>query len=88
MRTLVAFAGGLLASIALAQVPSGGPYAMPKQVIAGGGARASGGSYALIGTLGQSAAGTTNGGNFALQQGFHSATTVGPLDPIFRNGFE
>lgn len=79
----------LLAAALAAQVPSGGPYSLPKQVIAGGGTRSSGGSYVLTDTAGQSAAGSASAGNYTLQQGFHSATSSGPLpDPLFRNGFE
>lgn len=89
MRMSVALAGGLLASVVLAQVPSGTPYALPKQVIAGGGMRASGGSYVLTGTLGQSATGPVSGGPYALQQGFHHSASIGPApDPVFQNGFE
>jgi hypothetical protein len=79
----------LLASAIAAQVPSGGSYSLPKQVIGGGGTRSSGGSYVLTGTAGQSATGPASAGNYALQQGFHTATSSGPLpDPLFRNGFE
>lgn len=83
-------AGALLLAAALAaQVPSGGPYSLPKQAIAGGGTRSSGGSYVLTDTAGQSAAGSASAGNYTLQQGFHTATSSGPLpDPLFRNGFE
>jgi hypothetical protein len=89
MRTSMAFAAWLLASVALAQVPSGGPYRLPKQVIAGGGERASGGSYQLTGTVGQSTTASITGSAYVLQQGFHSSTNTGSApDPIFRNGFE
>lgn len=89
-RTGVAGASALLLAAQLvAQVPTGGPYSLPKQVIAGGGTRSSGGSYVLTGTAGQSAAGPASAGNYALQQGFHSATSSGPLpDALFANGFE
>lgn len=89
IRALGGVAVLLLASSLVAQVPSGGPYSLPKQVIAGGGASASGGSYVLTGTVGQSATGPASAGNYALQQGFHTATSSGPLpDPLFHNGFE
>ena len=89
MRTSVAIAGLLLASVALAQVPSGGSYTLPKQAIAGGGVRASGGGFVLVGTVWQSATGQIGAGAYALQQGFHSASGAAPTpDPIFQNGFE
>lgn len=89
IRALGGIAVLLLASSLVAQVPSGGPYSLPKQVIAGGGTRSSGGSYVLTDTAGQPAAGPASAGNYALQQGFHNATSSGPLpDPLFRNGFE
>mgnify|MGYP000057622131 CR=1 FL=1 len=89
MRKSLVFAGFLVATAVAAQVPSGGPYSLPRQVIAGGGTRASGGSYVLTDSVGQSAAGPVSAGNYALQQGFHTASTSGPLpDTLFRNGFE
>lgn len=79
----------LLCAPVSSQVSSGGPYSLPKQAIAGGGTRSSGGSYVLTGTAGQSAAGPVSAGNYALQQGFHTPASSGPLpDPLFRNGFE
>lgn len=89
IRAVGGFAALLLAAQLIAQVPSGGPYSLPKQAIAGGGTRSSGGSYVLTGTAGQPAAGPASAGNCALQQGFHTATSSGPLpDPLFANGFE
>ncbi len=88
MRKTLVFAGFLATALA-AQVPSGGPYSLPKQAIAGGGASASGGSYVLTGTAGQPATGPSSAGSYALQQGFHTAISSGPQpDPLFRNGFE
>lgn len=89
MRAVGGIAALLLASALMAQVPSGGPYSLPKQVIAGGGGRSSGGSYVLTDTAGQPATGSASGGNYNLQQGFHTAMSSGPLpDELFRNGFE
>ena len=69
--------------------PSGGTYVLNKQVIAAGGNRSSGGSYQLVGTLGQNAAGRANAGGYQLQIGFHGAASNAPLhDSIFRNSFE
>lgn len=89
MRKSLVFAGFLVATALAAQVPTGGSYSLPRQVIAGGGNRASGGSYVLTVTAGQSATGPAGAGSYALQQGFHTASTSGPLpDALFRNGFE
>ena len=57
--------------------------------IAAGGNRSSGGSYQLVGTLGQNTAGRANAGGYQLQIGFHGAASNAPLpDSIFRNSFE
>jgi hypothetical protein len=69
-----------------AGVPAGGSYSLRKQVIAGGGAASSGGSYSLAGTVGQSVTGPTGSGASQLQQGFH-AGVAGP-DELFNDGFE
>lgn len=83
-------AGALLLAAALAaQVPTGGAYSLPRQVTGAGGERASGGSYVLVGTIGQAATGPASGSGYAIQQGFHAAAAAGPLpDQMFRNGFE
>lgn len=89
MRKTLVITGLVAATALAAQVPSGGPYSLPKQVVAGGGTRSSGGSYVLTDTAGQPATGPASAGSYALQQGFHTATASGPLpDPLFRNGFE
>jgi hypothetical protein len=71
--------------------PAGGPYVMRKQVVATGGARASGGAFVLTGTAGQPDAGpipvSASGGAFRMSGGFH-AKALPPLDTLFRNGFE
>ena len=69
-----------------ANPPAGGNYSVPKQAIAAGGAALSGGSYTLVGTIGQSVAGETASSSTRLQQGFH-AGQAGP-DELFNNGFE
>lgn len=69
--------------------PTGGPYQLQKQAIAGGGQRASGGSYVLTGTVGQSNATPTpaTGSTYLLTGGFHvRALPLG--NDLFRNGFE
>ena len=86
----------LVGAFALAQAappthapPSGGTYVLTKQVIAAGGNRSSGGSYQLVGTLGQNTAGRANAGGYQLQIGFHGAASNAPLpDALFRSGFE
>jgi hypothetical protein len=69
--------------------PVGGNYELSRQVIAGGGQRCSGGSYALIGTVAQAHAGTTPalGASYRLSGGFH-IPMVPLTDELFRNGFE
>ena len=80
----------LLPALSLAQTPpSGGPYALPKQVIATGGARATGGALVLTGTAGQSATTIVSGGSYVIQGGFYQAiNTPTQPDAIFKNGFE
>lgn len=80
----------LLPALALAQTPpSGGPYRMPKQVIANGGATASAVGWSVTGTVGQSAVQVVAGGPYQLTGGFHGpAVSGGPSDLIFRDGFE
>ena len=88
MRRLTLFL--LLPALSLAQTPpSGGPYVLPKQVIATGGTRASGGALELTGTAGQSATTLISGGSYAIQGGFYQAGGSPPVvDAIFKNGFE
>ncbi len=90
VRTRRAFtlaALGFCAAASLyAGVPAGGSYSLSKEVVAGGGAASSGGSYRLLGTIGQSVTGPTASGATGLQQGFH-AGQAGP-DELFNNGFE
>lgn len=79
----------LLAATLAAQVPTGGSYSLPRQVIGAGGERATGGSYVLVDTIGQAATGPASGSAYTIQQGFHAAAAAGPLpDLMFRNGFE
>jgi len=80
----------LLPAVAFAQTaPSGGPYVMNKQAIAGGGAAASAAGLTLVGTVGQAATQVAAGGTYVLSGGFHGPAPAGsPLDPVFRDGFE
>ncbi len=88
--TLILILTAQLPAFGQAQTPpSGGPYALPKQVIASGGARVSAGSYVLTGTAGQSTTTIVSGGNYVVQGGFYQAISVpSVVDPIFKNGFE
>ena len=93
-RTLLALVVVTSSALALAQSvspPTGGSYAIPKHAIAAGGQSASGGTYVLIGTVAQAAAGPlpaeASGGSYRLAAGFHAATAPRAGD-IFRNGFE
>ncbi|MDQ4122848.1 MAG: carboxypeptidase regulatory-like domain-containing protein [Acidobacteriota bacterium] len=68
----------LFTSVAAAQ--SGGNYTIMQSVIAGGGGSSSGGNYAVTGTVGQPAAGTTSGGGaYSLAGGFWSAAPAGTI---------
>ena len=71
---------------ALAQA-AGGPYAISRSAIAGGGATLSGGSFQMSGTLGQPATAEIAAAGYRVYDGFW-----GPLiplsDEIFRNGFD
>jgi hypothetical protein len=72
-----------------AQTPTGGPYALTRQLVAGGGERVSGGAYVLVGSIGQAATGQAGAGSATLEQGFHRSTAGAPLpDMLFQNGFE
>lgn len=84
--------GALACVAAVAQAlppPSGGPYVMRKQVIAGGGQHASGGSYVMTGTLGQVAIdpNPAAGAAYRLAGGFHNALSP-RTDSMFVDGFE
>src|SRR5688572_927579 len=58
-----------LSSMSLAQ--SGGQFTITKSVIAGGGGRATGGTFTVDGTIGQSVAGgPSTGATFTLISGF------------------
>ena len=71
-------------------VSVGGVFILKNQVIAAGGKRITGATFALTGTLAQATAGPSpaaTGDNFVLRGGFHNASA--PLaEAIFRNGFE
>lgn len=89
-RTIVAL---LLLAAAVAPIAttaqSGGTYTMRKSVIAGG-ERASGGTFVLVGTVAQSAAGVSAADAYILQSGFHAAAdpVVPPSEAVFCHGFE
>lgn len=71
----------------------GGGFAVPRNVIAGGGGRSSGGAFAITGTLGQADTDPlqpSSGGAFAITGGFWPgiAAAVPSGDALFANGFE
>lgn len=78
----------LAAPLALTAQSSGGSYAMPRQLIASGGARISSGSTSLTGSIGQSTAAVATGGSYELSGGFHVRVSSPLPDALFRNGFE
>lgn len=93
-RTLIAALAATVVTGALAQTvppPTGGTYIIQKQAIAAGGARATGGSYVLTGTVAQAAAGPVpteaTGGSYRLAGGFHTTAAPQP-DALFKHGFE
>jgi len=93
-RSLIAVLGLCAGASVVAQSippPTGGPFVIQKQVIAAGGARASGGSYVLTGTIAQAAAGPVpseaTGAGYRLSSGFHAVSTPLP-DALFSHGFE
>lgn len=67
----------LLASSALAA----NGYAITRSVMGGGGGRATGGVYALNGTIGQAVVGSASSGSHTLCTGFWCGLT---LHPIYR----
>jgi len=62
---------------------SSGNYDLAWSSIDGGGGEASGGSYALISTIGQTDAGTLNGGSYTLAGGFVAGVSS-PLTVSYR----
>lgn len=94
MSLLLCVAATLASATLLAQSltpPAGGSYVMPKQAIAGGGQRATGGSYVLTGTVGQALSdpAPATGGSYTLRGGFHTPSTSSPQEEnIFADGFE
>lgn len=78
-----------LAIIGLVSIPvmaqSGGPYTLTRFAVEGGGGKSAGGSYQVVGTIGQPDAGTVSAGAYSLRGGFmgfvHSVFDV--LQTIF-----
>ncbi len=78
------------ASIAVAQA-TGGAYTMRRQVVAGGGSRASDGAYVATVTIAEPVASPAqSGGAYRLTGGFHGqrAAAVSLPETIFCDGFE
>lgn len=75
------------------EAAKGTGFALPRQVIAGGGGSSTGGAFAITGTIGQPDADPlqpSTGGVFAISGGFWPAIAPAapPGDPIFADGFE
>lgn len=67
---------GLFSASTNAQIATGGPFALEKSVVAGGGGAGSGGAFEVGSTTGQSAAGGPKTGDpFSLYSGFWTADT-------------
>lgn len=83
MRAIYAlFAAILLASIASAQVATGGDFTLLKTVIAGGGTGNSNGPFDATSTAGQAAAGGPKSGSpFSIYSGFWTADVPIPSGP-------
>jgi len=67
-------------------VAVGGDFTLTRDVIASGGALASGGSFSAVTTTGQGIVGVQSGGGLRLTGGFH--LPVGSSDQLFRDRFE
>jgi hypothetical protein len=81
--------GAALALAAPALLAGSADVALTRAVVAGGGSRSAGGSFVLVGTLGQPAAGLQAGGAFRLSGGFHVEGNASvPAAAIFGDGFE
>lgn len=67
---------------------SGGSYQITRHAVAGGGGRSSGGSFVLVGTVGQAeAAAPASAAGLRLAGGFHAP--VGAVsNALFSDGFE
>ncbi len=86
-RVVFWLALAIVPSLSLAQ-SAGGTYRIRKQVIAAG-VEATGGTYRLVGTVGQAIASTQTGGAYRVQGGFHAALGAGgTVDRFFCDGFE
>jgi hypothetical protein len=83
----------LLAALSCAVVgsavaQSGGSYQITRHAVAGGGSRVGGGSFVLVGTVGQAeAAAPATAANLSLTGGFHAPVGAAP-NALFSDGFE
>jgi len=74
--------GLCVATVSTGFAQSGGTFSITKSVIAGGGGRASGGTFTLEGTIGQPFAGTqSTGTNFSIIAGFWGGGAAAPALP-------
>jgi hypothetical protein len=79
-----------LALIALMAFPAAAQITVELNAIAGGGGRSAsaGGCLVLVGTLGQTVAGSASAGNFSLCAGYWCGLDSGSRDTLFNTGFE
>lgn len=73
----------LIALAALAPLAGGSDYDLTWHTIDGGGGVSSGGSFQLVGTIGQPDAGAMSGGTYVLAGGFWSGSTEPSTPPCF-----
>lgn len=83
MKCFQIAASGLILLATPVAAQTGGTYAVPKSVIAGGGGTSIGGTFMLRGTAGQHDAGELAGGTFLLRGGFQAgiADSCPPSSP-------
>jgi hypothetical protein len=88
-RAILALVSLLAATSLNAELPAGDVYVITKSTIDNGGGFASGGNFALTGTIGQPDASTSpaSGGNFSVSGGFWSAVAE-LAELISKDGFE
>ncbi len=90
-RSALIFAAALLSSGAATGAPTGGDLRIDWSTIDAGGGTATGGAFALTGTIAQIDADPlqpASGGSFVLTGGFWVVDAAVSSDQLFRSGFE
>ncbi|MEJ7848723.1 MAG: carboxypeptidase-like regulatory domain-containing protein [Pyrinomonadaceae bacterium] len=83
-QTILSIISLLLFFTAAVNAQSGGTYEITQSVIAGGGMASAGGNFTVVGTIGQSVAGTqstgipASGGVLAVRGGFWAVSALAP----------